>query len=63
MAKLKTPLSDTYINAPDLTNMNTTETSIGNAEKFYEDIKKISEKERNEQARFNLKFSNTIIVK
>lgn len=52
-----------YINTLDLTTMNTTETTIGNYEKFYEDIKKISEKERNEQAKLNLKFSNTIMIK
>lgn len=63
MAKLKTPLSDTYINTLDLTSMNTTETTIGNDEKFYEDIKKMSEKEKSEQAKLNMKFSNTIIVK
>lgn len=63
MAKLKNPLSDTYINTLDLTTMNTTETTIGNDEKFYEDIKKISEKERNEQTRLNAQFSDIIIVK
>lgn len=63
MAKLKSPLNDTYINSPDFTNMSTTETTIGNDEKFHKDIKKISEKERNEQARLNMKFSNSIIIK